>query len=185
MAEGNESPAIAGRVLLSCVSVASSTTRAAIAAAQTVQRASVSMARVGADAPGVREAKPIVMTALDRCAARGEADLVSLRDALAPKVRAATPAVVSQLMYFVDLDAVMAQLDLAGIISAALENMDLGAVIRDSTSTVAGETARGVRTQAVGADEFVARVTDRVLRRRTPRHVLPGNGQPPETALPA
>jgi hypothetical protein len=125
------------------------------------------------------------MTALDRLAARGRADLTALRDSLTPRVRTATPVIVSQAMYYVDLDAVMAQLDLASVIGAALENMDLGAVIRDSTSTVAGETARGVRTQAVATDELVARLADRVLRRRTPRDVVPRSGPRPEVASPS
>jgi hypothetical protein len=69
-----------------------------------------------------------------------------------------------------DLDAVIARLDLARIAQEVIEEIDLPAIIRDSTGSMASETVRGVRMTGISADDAVARVVDRALfRRRHPR----------------
>jgi hypothetical protein len=65
-----------------------------------------------------------------------------------------------------DLDAVIARIDLAGLAEQVIDAVDLPEIIRDSTGSMASETVRGVRMQSIEADEAVARVLDRVFRRR-------------------
>ncbi|WIX77461.1 hypothetical protein QRX50_39640 [Amycolatopsis carbonis] len=74
----------------------------------------------------------------------------------------------------VDLDAVLAEVDVAGVVSTLdfgdlVAAMDLPEVVRQSSGTVAGEAIRGVRGAGVNADDAVARVVGRVLRRRGDR----------------
>ncbi|MEV4596736.1 hypothetical protein AB0K15_04980 [Amycolatopsis sp. NPDC049253] len=74
----------------------------------------------------------------------------------------------------VDLDAVLAEVDVAGMVSTLdfgdlVAAMDLPEVVRQSSGTVAGEAIRGVRGAGVNADDAVARVVGRVLRRRGDR----------------
>ncbi|MEV6901731.1 hypothetical protein [Amycolatopsis sp. NPDC051372] len=74
----------------------------------------------------------------------------------------------------VDLDAVLAEVDVAAVVSTLdfgdlVAAMDLPEVVRQSSGTVAGEAIRGVRGAGVNADDAVARVVDRVLRRRGDR----------------
>ncbi|MEU4667733.1 hypothetical protein AB0F91_07155 [Amycolatopsis sp. NPDC023774] len=74
----------------------------------------------------------------------------------------------------VDLDAVLAEVDVAGLVSTLdfgdlVAAMDLPEVVRQSSGAVAGEAIRGVRGAGVNADDAVARVVGRVLRRRGDR----------------
>ena len=56
--------------------------------------------------------------------------------------------------------------DLAAIAEGVIEELDLAAIIRGSTETMAAETVDGIRVQGLHADRFVARVVDRTLHRR-------------------
>ena len=72
-----------------------------------------------------------------------------------------------------DLDRVIARVDLVGIVEEVLDAIDLPAIIRDSTGSMASETVRGVRMTGVSADDALGRVVDRALFRRR-RHDPPG-----------
>src|SRR6478736_1310654 len=74
-----------------------------------------------------------------------------------------------------DLDAVVGRLDLIGLAEYVVEEIDLPGIIQSSSGAMASEGMREVRWQGVGADERVAHVVDRMLRRR-PR--APGPGLP-------
>jgi hypothetical protein len=75
----------------------------------------------------------------------------------------------------VDLDAVIDRIDLIGIVEEVLDVIDLPAIIRDSTGSMASETVRGVRMTGITADDALSRVVDRALFRR--RHQN-GSGAP-------
>jgi hypothetical protein len=47
--------------------------------------------------------------------------------------------------------------------------VDLGGVIRESTTSLAGETVDAVRVGMMGLDLWTARVVDKILRRKQPR----------------
>ena len=54
-------------------------------------------------------------------------------------------------------------------------NIDLGGIVRESTTSLAGETIDAIRVQGMGLDLWIARVVDKILRRKHPRDlVLPG-----------
>src|SRR6478735_5171048 len=65
-----------------------------------------------------------------------------------------------------DLDAVVGRLDLIGLAEYVVEEIDLPGIIQSSSGAMASEGMREVRWQGVGADERVAHVVDRMLRRR-------------------
>ena len=69
----------------------------------------------------------------------------------------------------VDIDAVIDRVDLVRIVEEVLEEIDLPALIRDSTGSMTSETVRGVRMTGISADDALTRAVDRALfRRRRP-----------------
>jgi len=72
---------------------------------------------------------------------------------------------LNKLLEKVDLDVVLERVD----IDALLERTELGAVMARSGGAVASRTLDVLRSQAVGLDAFVARWTNRLLRRRGPQ----------------
>jgi len=67
----------------------------------------------------------------------------------------------------VDLDRVVAQLDLAGLAEDVIGAVDLPEIIRESTGSMVSGSVRRVRLGGIAADEVVGRVRDRLLRRPT------------------
>jgi len=64
--------------------------------------------------------------------------------------------------------------------------VDLGGVIRESTTSLAGETVDAVRVGMMGLDLWTARIFDKILRRKQPRDlVVPGyDVNAPEVRVP-
>jgi hypothetical protein len=79
----------------------------------------------------------------------------------------------------VDLDAVVARLDLPGLTEQVIDDIDLGEIIRESSSTMASETVDALRVQGMRADRLVSRVVDRILLRNGQRQTGPLAGEPP------
>jgi hypothetical protein len=69
---------------------------------------------------------------------------------------------VEALIERVDVNELMEQVDVDGIV----ERTELGSLVVRSTSGVATEALDAVRSRAVGIDTTVARIVDRLLRRR-------------------
>lgn len=65
----------------------------------------------------------------------------------------------------IDVAAIVERLDLAGITDDVLEEIDLPAIIRESTGSLGSAAMSDVRMRAVDADQAVARLVDRILRR--------------------
>jgi len=65
----------------------------------------------------------------------------------------------------VDLDRVIARADVLQLVRWVVQEIDLPALIRTSSGSVAAEMVRGVRDQSADADRAVDRVVDRLLRR--------------------
>ena len=70
----------------------------------------------------------------------------------------------------IDVDAVIDRVDLLGLARYVVNGIDLPEIIRDSTGSMASDAVRGVRMQSMQADETVARLVDRLLRRRHARN---------------
>jgi hypothetical protein len=80
-----------------------------------------------------------------------------------------------------DLERVISGLDLAAIVQQVLDSVDIGAIVRESSETVASEALSGVRNQAMHADDAVSRLIDRILRRgRELPATAPDPGQAPD-----
>jgi CBS-domain-containing membrane protein len=94
--------------------------------------------------------------------------------------------VVAIVVDAIDFDEVLSKVDVNAIvdeidIDALMRNTELGSVIARSTSGLLTEALDIVRSQAVGLDDFIARWTYRLLRRRI--EDLPAG--PPLLAVPA
>ena len=68
-----------------------------------------------------------------------------------------------------DLTALAERIDLIGLAEQVIVGIDLPQIIRDSTGSVASEGIAGVRMQGMEADQALAHLVDRLLRRRTRR----------------
>jgi hypothetical protein len=103
---------------------------------------------------------------LDAVAARIDLDRIVERvdvDAVASRID--LDAIVAR----VDVAAVVARLDLPGLTEQVIEEVDLGEIIRESSSTMASETVDALRVQGMRADGLVSRVVDRILLRQGQR----------------
>jgi hypothetical protein len=76
---------------------------------------------------------------------------------------------VERLLDRVDVDELVQRVDMGAVAREALEGIDVGDLIQDSTASIASDTLEAVRIQAMRADELLARVVDRLLRRLRPR----------------
>jgi hypothetical protein len=76
---------------------------------------------------------------------------------------------LNRLLTNVDLNGLLANIDLGPVINSALEQIDIGAVMRESTSGVTDEMRDLGRVGAMNGDALVARIIDRILRRHEPR----------------
>jgi hypothetical protein len=73
----------------------------------------------------------------------------------------------------VDIDAILARVDLPGLTEQVIDEVDLGEIIRESSSTMASETVDALRVQGMRVDGLVSRVVDRILLREGPRQTGP------------
>ena len=75
----------------------------------------------------------------------------------------------------VDMQGIMGKIDIAPMAQEIIAEVDIGAIVRQSTGSITGDAVDGGRVTAMRLDSFVDRVTDRVLFRRKPRNlVVPG-----------
>ena len=69
----------------------------------------------------------------------------------------------------IDLDAVIDRIDMIAIVEEVLATIDLPAIIRESTGSMASETVRGARMTGISVDDAISRGLERHLfRRRRP-----------------
>jgi hypothetical protein len=73
----------------------------------------------------------------------------------------------------VDLDAVVGRVDLPGIITRVMDEVDVGQLVRESSSTMATESVDALRVQGMRADRLLNRVVDRAMRRTGERQSGP------------
>jgi hypothetical protein len=105
---------------------------------------------------------------LDRAVARVDIDRILDRvdlDAVADRID------LDRAVARVDIDPILDRADIVGLARYVVQEIDLPALVRYSTGSVTSEMVRGLRDQSTGADQAVARVVDRVLRRHGRRTV--------------
>ena len=69
----------------------------------------------------------------------------------------------------VDVDAIVRRLDLVGLAEEVVNGIDLPEIIRQSTGAMASDVVRDARMESIDADVAIARLIDRILRRRRAR----------------
>jgi hypothetical protein len=77
----------------------------------------------------------------------------------------------------IDLEAVIGRINVVGMVEDVIAAIDLPAIIRDSSGSIASETVRSARMTGISADEAISRTLERHLFRRRRSHT-PG-GDPP------
>ena len=88
------------------------------------------------------------------------------REEAAEAVHAVVNRVIGVAIDQVDMPALMERIP----IDEMLESVDIGSIIRGSTTSLAGETVDAIRVEVMGLDLFVARIVDKVIRRKDPRN---------------
>ena len=78
---------------------------------------------------------------------------------------------LNRVLATVDVDELVGRVDIAAVAREALEGIDIGEIVQESTAGIATDTMEAVRVQAMNADDLLARIVDRLLGRRGPRHV--------------
>ena len=72
----------------------------------------------------------------------------------------------------VDIEAIIARIDLIGLADQIIDGVDLSTIIRESTGTVTAEVMTDVRSQTARADDVISGFVDRMLGRE------PGTQEP-------
>src|SRR5215217_1535505 len=104
---------------------------------------------------------------LDAIVSKVDMDALAKRidvDAIAERID--IDAIVSR----VNVDAILRRLDLVAIAEEVVNGIDLPEIIRESTGSMASDVVRDARMQTIEADVAIARIVDRVIRRRRTRH---------------
>jgi hypothetical protein len=122
---------------------------------------------------------------LDRIVARIDLNQIAARldlDAIVGRID--VDAIVSRvdvdaIVARVDLDAIVARVDIPGLTEQVIDEVDLGEIIRESSSTMASETVDALRVQGMRVDGLVSRIVDRILLRQGQRQTGPLAEDPP------
>jgi len=69
----------------------------------------------------------------------------------------------------VNVNSVVERVDLPGITKQVMDEIDMGEIIHQSTSSITTETIDALRSQGVNADRILSRVVDRLLLRKGER----------------
>jgi hypothetical protein len=113
---------------------------------------------------------------LDEIVARVDVDAIAQRIDLDAIVRRLDlDAAVAR----VDIDAILARIDLPELTEQVIDEVDLGEIIRESSSTMATETVDALRVQGMRVDSLVSRIVDRILQRDGQRQTGPPLEEPP------
>lgn len=72
-----------------------------------------------------------------------------------------------------DVEAVIDRIDLVGMVEEVIDAIDLPAIIRDSSGSMASETIRGARMTGISADDAISRSLENHLFRRRRKRSSP------------
>ena len=73
----------------------------------------------------------------------------------------------------IDLEAIVGRLDLSALAQEVLDEVDIGQIVRESSSTMAAETVDALRVQGMRADQLLSGLVDRLLLRAGGRDTGP------------
>ena len=130
--------------------------------------------------PPVLPARMWPQTQVERLADAGRARREHADGQVTLAFDAAIPAVADAILARIDIDAIVSRIDLVTVVNQVIEEIDLPAIIRESSGGMASEAVLDVRMRGIEADETVNRIVDRILRRRRGAVAapVPGNGRP-------
>ncbi len=75
----------------------------------------------------------------------------------------------------VDVQGIMGRVDIAPMAQEIIAEVDIGAIVRQSTGSITGDAVDGGRLTAMRVDGFIDRVADRILFRHKARNLaVPG-----------
>ncbi|WP_432479928.1 hypothetical protein [Nocardioides sp. GXQ0305] len=113
--------------------------------------------------------------ALARLSHRGYGDRTALVSWFGRTLDAVVPRAADEVVRRVDVEALVARLDLAGLAQQVITEVDLPEIIRESTSAVSSEAVREVRMRGISGDDTLGRAVDRLLlrHRRASAEVVP------------
>ncbi|HTI34494.1 MAG TPA: RDD family protein [Miltoncostaea sp.] len=77
----------------------------------------------------------------------------------------------------IDIDRVVSQVDMGSVAREAIDGLDLGEIVRESTMGVGGDAIRDARAHAMRADRALERAVDRPLGREERGAVIPAPGR--------
>ncbi|MDX6325095.1 MAG: hypothetical protein QOK15_1449, partial [Nocardioidaceae bacterium] len=95
---------------------------------------------------------------LVRLSRRGMNERAALRHDVGALLDSMVPRVADELVRRLDVEALVAGLDLTQLAQLVLAEVDLPELIRESTSAVSSETVREVRMRSISGDEAVSRL---------------------------
>jgi hypothetical protein len=76
-------------------------------------------------------------------------------------------AIADELLSRVDLNALIVRhVDLATLAQTVVEAVDIPQIVREASGSLTSETVESIRVQGIEADRAVARLVDRLIRRR-------------------
>jgi hypothetical protein len=107
---------------------------------------------------------------IDGIAGRIDLDAIASRidlDAIVQRVD------VDAIVARVDIEAILGRVDIPGLTEQVIDEVDLGEIIRESSSTMASETVDALRVQGMRVDGLVSRIVDGILRREGQRQTGP------------
>jgi hypothetical protein len=82
---------------------------------------------------------------------------------------------VNAIVDRVDVQAIMTKVDIAPMAEEIIGEVDIGAIVRQSTGSITGDMVDGGRLTAMRVDGFIDKVVDHILFRRQPRDLsVPG-----------
>jgi hypothetical protein len=104
------------------------------------------------------------------------------RDEALEAVQSVMNQTIGAVLDMLDWDQLIQHVPLERIVG----QVDLGGIMRESTTSLAGESVDAVRVGMMGLDLWVARVVDRIFRRKQPREleVVGYDVNAPEVRLP-
>jgi hypothetical protein len=77
---------------------------------------------------------------------------------------------INAIVSRVDVDAIVRRLDLVDLADEIVNGIDLPEIIRQSSGAMASDVVLDARMQSIDADVAIARLVDRIIRRRRARH---------------
>jgi hypothetical protein len=90
------------------------------------------------------------------------------RDDALDAVQSVLNQTIGAVLDMLDWDQLIQHVPLEQVVG----QVDLGGIVRESTTSLAGETVDAVRVGMMGLDLWVARLVDKVLRRKEPRNLV-------------